>query len=80
MPIEYGETRMASSPNQSTLRFGIGKFLALAFLILYVAPLSAQKIEIRLVDGRNGRPMTGKASYLNVWVGTERKKSNRHTN
>lgn len=33
----------------------------------------AQQIEIKLVDGRNGHPMLGKASYVNVWVGSERK-------
>ena len=42
-------------------------------LILYVAPLAAQTLEISLVDGRNGRPLVGKSSYVNVWVGTERK-------
>ncbi len=32
-----------------------------------------ETIKIKLVDGRNGHPMAGKASYVNVWVGTERK-------
>jgi hypothetical protein len=44
-------------------------------LILCVATLSAQSLEIKLVDGRNGRPMVGKTSYVNVWVGPERKQA-----
>jgi len=66
---------MAIYQNQSSLSFGIGKFLVLLFLILYVVLLSAQELAIRLVDGRNGRPMAGAASYVNVWVGTERKEA-----
>ncbi len=53
----------------------IVKFLMSLFLILYGASLSAQKLEITLVDGRNGRPMVGASSYVNVWVGTERKEA-----
>jgi hypothetical protein len=60
---------------QPLLLFGIVKFLMSLFLILYGAPLSAQKLEITLVDGRNGRPMVGASSYVNVWVGTERKEA-----
>ena len=37
--------------------------------------ISAQTLEITLVDGRNGRPMLGASSYVNVWVGTERKEA-----
>ena len=66
---------MATYPNQSPLCYGIGKFLVPLFLILCGAPLSPQTLEIRLVDGRNGRPMAGAASYVNVWVGTERKEA-----
>lgn len=33
----------------------------------------AETIKIRLVNGRDGRPMVGTSSYVNVWVGTERK-------
>lgn len=43
--------------------------------VLLCAPLIAQQIEIKLVDGRNGRPMQGTASYVSVWVGTERKEA-----
>ena len=57
------------------LGFGIVKFLMLLFLILYGASLSAQKLEMTLVDGRNGRPMVGASSYVNVWVGTQRKEA-----
>jgi hypothetical protein len=57
------------------LRFGIVKFLMSLFLILYGASLSAQELEITLVDGRNGRPMVGPSSHVNVWVGSERKEA-----
>lgn len=73
MLIDYGETKMSTYSSRSFLWFCIGKFVVLLFLILYVVPISAQELEIRLVDGRNGRPMAGKNSYVNLWVGTERK-------
>jgi len=44
-------------------------------LILPGVSVSAQTIEITLLDGRNGHPMVGASSYVNVWVGTERKKA-----
>ena len=70
---------------KSALRFAVVQIVAL--LLFTVAsraqsigtqPLAtpkpkAETIKIRLVDGRSGRPMAGKASYVNVWVGTERK-------
>jgi hypothetical protein len=37
--------------------------------------LAAQTLEIKLVDGRNGRPMVGASSYVNVWVGRKRKEA-----
>ncbi len=37
--------------------------------------LAAQTLEIKLVDGRNGRPMVGTSAYVNVWVGGERKEA-----
>jgi hypothetical protein len=37
------------------------------------AILCAQTVTIKLVNGRNGRPMSN--SYVNVWVGTTRKKA-----
>jgi hypothetical protein len=45
----------------------------IALHTLLCIPLFAQQIEIKLVDGRNGHPMQGTGSHLNVWVGTERK-------
>ncbi len=66
---------MATYPNQSFLCSGIVKFLISLFVILYGASLSAQTLEIKLVNGRNGRPMVGASSYVNVWVGTERKEA-----
>jgi hypothetical protein len=66
---------MSTYPNQSSLYFGAIKFLVSLFLILHGTSLSAQTLEITLVDGRNGRPMVGPSSYVNVWVGTERKEA-----
>lgn len=71
----YGETQMAVDRNHPLLCFGIVKFLIPFFLILFGASLSAQTLEIRLVDGRNGHPMVGASSYVNIWVGTERKEA-----
>ena len=77
MPPYVGRiwTQLAVYRNQPHLCFGIVKFLMSLFLILHGASLSAQKLEITLVDGRNGRPMVGASSYVNVWVGTERKEA-----
>ncbi len=66
---------MAVYKNQPLLGFGITKVLTSLFLILYGTSLFAQTLEITLVDGRNGRPMVGASSYVNVWVGTERKEA-----
>lgn len=73
--IGYGETQVAAYRNQPLPCFGIAKFLMSLFLILYGVSLSAQTLEITLVDGKNGRPMVGASSYVNVWVGTERKEA-----
>ena len=75
MLIVYSETQMADCRNQPFLCYGLLKFLMSFFLICYGVTLSAQTLEIKLVDGRNGRPMVGASSYVNVWVGTERKEA-----
>lgn len=75
MLIQYGETQIASCRDRPLLCFGILKFLMSLFLILPGVSLSAQTLEITLVDGRNGHPMVGTSSYVNVWVGTERKEA-----
>lgn len=58
---------------QVSFCFGFLNFLVTVLLILPAMSLSAQTIEIKLVDGKNGRPMVKKYSHVNVWVGTERK-------
>jgi len=73
--IGYGEMQMAGCRNQPLRCLGILKFLMSLLLILHGVSLSAQTLEITLVDGRNGRPMAGASSYVNVWVGTERKEA-----
>jgi hypothetical protein len=53
-------------------RFALIGVQVLAFLVFGAGrSLCAQTIEIKLVDGRNGRPMA--RSHVNVWVGYERK-------
>ena len=54
---------------------GFLNFLVTVLLVLPAMPLSAQTIEIKLVDGRNGHPMVGASSYVNVWAGRERKEA-----
>ena len=54
------------------------RWLNLLVIVLLVMPamsLAAQTLEIKLVDGRNGRPMVGTSAYVNVWVGGERKEA-----
>lgn len=75
MLIGYGETQMSGCRNHPFLCFSILKSLASFFLILQGVSISAQTLEINLVDGRNGRPMLGPSSYVNAWVGTERKEA-----
>lgn len=60
---------------QVSFCFGFLNFLVTVLLILPAMSLSAQTIEIKLVDGRNGRPMVGTSAYVNVWVGKERKEA-----
>lgn len=55
--------------------FGFLNFLVTVLLVLPAMSLSAQTIKIKLVDGRNGRPMVGTSAYVNVWVGKERKEA-----
>ncbi|AEU36198.1 hypothetical protein [Granulicella mallensis] len=53
-------------------------WLNLLVTVLMAMPamsLAAQMLEIKLVDGRNGRPMVGTSAYVNVWVGGERKEA-----
>lgn len=47
-------------------------WLMLLLLLSFAeAPLRAQTIQIKLIDGRSGRPMA--RAYVNVWVGHDRK-------
>jgi|SRR6185312_2526600 len=54
---------------------GLREWFVLLLLTLPGASLLAQTLEIKLVDGRNARPIVGASSYVNVWVGTERKEA-----
>jgi hypothetical protein len=76
MSIRCGETRMAPVRREQLRRRGILDFILLVFIFFPGMSLFAQTIEIKqLVDGRNGRPMVGPSSYVNVWVGGERKEA-----
>ncbi len=47
------------------------RFVALLVLVSGGTVLRAQTIKIKLVNGKNGRPMAN--TFVNTWVGTERK-------
>ncbi len=66
---------MPSYRTPRILSFGVIKLFTLLCLIFYVASLSAQTLEIVLLNGRNGRPIVGSSSHVNVWVGTKRKEA-----
>src|SRR5437667_3014925 len=53
----------------STAGFGCAKQsgVLLASICLLAIPISAQEIRIKVLDGRNGHPVTDER--LNVWVG-----------
>lgn len=54
------------------------RYLNLLVTVLLTMPamsLAAQTLEIKLMDGRSGRPMFGTSAYVNVWVGKERKEA-----
>ena len=75
MLIDCGETRMAVVQREWNHRRCVRVFLLLLFFVLPGTASSAQTIEVKLVDGRNGRPMVGASSYVNVWVGEQRKEA-----
>lgn len=60
---------------QVSFCFGFLNLLVTVLLTMPAMSLAAQTLEIKLVDGRNGRPMVGASSYVNVWVGGERKEA-----
>ena len=60
---------------QVSFCFGVLNLLVAVLLTMPAMSLTAQTLEIKLVDGRNGRPMVGTSSYVNVWVGGERKEA-----
>lgn len=60
---------------QVSFCFGLLNFLITVSLTMAAMSLAAQTLEIKLVDGRNGCPMVGASSYVNVWVGRERKEA-----
>jgi len=73
MLIGFGETQMAVYRNRPLLCFVLSNFYV-AFPDLVWASLSAQTLEIHLVVGVT-TPYVGASSYVNVWVGTERKEA-----
>lgn len=59
-------SRQRSSPVQSLLSVVL-QCLVLSTFASLCAPLLAQTIAIKLVNGKDGRPVAG--GYVNVWVG-----------
>lgn len=71
MPMtERSKTRVRISAVRLFFRSVVQLLVLLAFGSSGTV-LCAQTVEIKLVNGRNGRPMAG--TCVNVWVGTERK-------
>jgi hypothetical protein len=70
----YHDVRIAGCQNRPLWRFLL-KSLASLFLILPAISVAAQTVEIVLVNGRNGSPVVGTSSHVNVWVGSERKEA-----
>src|ERR1700678_800763 len=60
---------------QISFRYGWLNLLVPVLLVMPAMSFAAQTLEIKLVDGRNGRPMVGTSAYVNVWVGKERKEA-----
>ena len=60
---------------QTSFRCGRLSLLTTVLLTMPAMSLAAQTLEIKLVDGRNGRPMVGTSAYVNIWVGGERKEA-----
>lgn len=73
--IGDGETRMAVFRKKPPHCLSLLKLFVLLFLALPGMSLLAQTLEIKLVDGRNGRPMVSASSYVNIWVGNQRKEA-----
>lgn len=69
MPTIARKTR-AQSLGVRLFRRGVLLLFVLLAFALSARGLLAQRIEIKLVNGRNGHPMAD--TCLNVWVGTER--------
>lgn len=69
MPMTSHRIRIKSFAVGLFYKSLVGLFVLL-ILGSYGTALRAQTIKIKLVNGRNGRPMVGKC--VNVWVGTER--------
>jgi hypothetical protein len=61
--------------HQVSFRCGWLNLLVTVLMVMPAMSLTAQTLEIRLVDGRNGHPMVGTSAYVNVWVGGERKEA-----
>src|ERR1700712_524322 len=48
-------------------------FALLWFFFVQVAVVPCQTLEIVLLDGRSGKPVTQQHAHVNAWVGKERK-------
>jgi len=70
--IERSKTQVRAFGSRSFFRSVVQLLVLLAFCASGTV-LFAQIVTIRLVNGRNGHPMSN--SHVNVWVGPERKRT-----
>ena len=78
MTIRWRIPQMLTGHRQVSFRRGWLNLLVTVLLVIPAMSLAAQTLEIKLVDGRNGRPMVGTSAYVNVWVGGSARKQSRY--
>ncbi|MDE1156277.1 MAG: hypothetical protein PW735_11195 [Acidobacteriaceae bacterium] len=72
MLISDDQMRRAVSQGEQRSQLGLLRISVLLLLFCMASVASSQTLEILLINGKNGRPMVGESSHVNVWVGTER--------
>ena len=79
MLIGNSPARTAGGRNRIALYLGVLKLLMLPLFICTGVSIFAQTLEIKLVDGRSGRPMVGASAYVNVWGRNRAQRNDRHS-
>ena len=75
MLIDNCDAQTGGRTSEVARCFGMLRCMLCLFLIFPAVSLAAQTLEIRLLDGRNGRAIVGPSSYVNVWIGTATKEA-----